>query len=590
MILNALYELYGRLADAGEDVPRMGASSQKIGFRIILTPAGDYVRIEDARAVVVTTKPGKRGTTETRKLVVREQMVPGEGKPSGSGVNPCFLWDNAAYLLGCVAVKPRALEYFAETRRKHLEVESQVNSPEFSAVCRFLESWQPERCETEFANKDLFTTNGVFRIQGDELDVHEDPAVRRWWAETGNDTWRGGKQVTPRQGMCLITGRTAPIAQLHNPAIKGVRDAQSSGAKLVSFNQSSFNSYGKEQSFNSPVSEEAAFAYCNALNYLLGRPENHLQVGDATTVFWTDSPKESRGEDELFIGNALDAGKFEAMDAELRDSVKARLGDLAAGRPVGDYLQHADQVRFYILGLSPNASRLSVRFFRESTLGDFIRHLQAHFAALQLQPRGGKFDDPAVITPYMILRETARETKDVPPFFGGALMRAILTGSRYPDAIAGAVLRRFRADFRINYIRCAYLKAWLTRKSPTYTLTPMLDTNNTQPGYVLGRLFAALVKTQEDALPGLNRTLKDAYYATASSTPQYVFPRIMKLHLHHLAKLEGGRRVNREKLVQEIMARLAAFPARLTMEQQGLFALGFYHQTQDFFKPKNNEQ
>lgn len=589
MILNALYELYGRLAEQGVELPRMGMSSQKIGFRIIITRQGGFVRIEDARAVEVVVKKGKKGSTEKSRPVVREQMVPGEGKPSGSGVNPCFLWDNAAYLLGCVAVKPRALEYFAETRRKHLEVEPLVNSPRFAAVCRFLEQWNPDRCETEFADKDLFTTNGVFRIQGDEVDVHEDAAIAKWWAEYGNTHWRNDKGGGMHTGFCLVTGREVPIAVLHNPAIKGVRDAQSAGAKLVSFNQASFNSYGKEQSYNSPVSEEAAFAYCNALNYLLGRRECRLQVGDATTVFWTDSPPETREEDELLVASSLDAGGLPAMDEALVERVRSRVEAIAAGRPVEDVLQQASRVRFYILGLSPNAARLSVRFFHESTLGDFARNLQAHFAAMAVQRRGEKFNDPPIITPYLILRETVRELKDLPPLYGGALMRSILAGLPYPDAIALAILRRIRVDGNVNYVRCAYLKAWLTRKSSLYQTTPMLDTNNTQPGYVLGRLFAALVKTQEDALPNLNRTIKDAFYASASSTPQYVFPRILKLHLHHLAKLEGGRRVNRERQVQEIMASLSGFPARLNMEQQALFALGFYHQTQDFYKPKTNE-
>lgn len=589
MILNALYELYGRLAEQGVELPRMGMSSQKIGFRIIITSQGGFVRIEDARAVEVVVKKGKKGNTEKSRPVVREQMVPGEGKPPGSGVNPCFLWDNAAYLLGCVAVKPRALEYFAETRRKHLEVEPLVNSPKFAAVCRFLEQWKPERCETEFANKDLFTTNGVFRIQGDEVDVHEDALIAKWWAEYGNTHWRNDKGSGGHTGFCLITGREAPIAVLHNPPIKGVRDAQSSGAKLVSFNQTSFNSYGKEQSYNSPVSEEAAFAYCNALNYLLGRRECRLQVADATTVFWTDSPQETREEDELFVASSLDAGGMSAMDEALVERVRSRVEAIAAGRPVEDVLQQANHVRFYILGLSPNAARLSVRFFHESTLGDFARNLQAHFAAMAIQPRGEKFNDSPIITPYLILRETVRDQNDLPPLYSGSLMRAILSGLPYPDVIALAIQRRIRVDGNVNYVRCAYLKAWLTRKSPLYQITPMLDTNNTQPGYVLGRLFAALVKTQEDVLPNLNRTIKDAFYASASSTPQYVFPRILKLHLHHLAKLEGGRRVNRERQVQEIMASLSGFPARLNMEQQAFFALGYYHQTQDFYKPKTNE-
>lgn len=588
MILSALYDLYGRLAaDASVSIPVMGSSAQKIGFRVILKPNGELLRIEDARETEVVLKKGK----EVSRLVVREQLVPGEAKPSGSGINPCFLWDNAAYLLGYTDVKPRALEYFAETRRKHLEVESQIQSPKFSAVCRFLEQWNPERCAEVFPSKDLFTTNGVFQILGDEECVHEDAAIRRWWQETGIKTWRGsGASVEAEQGMCLITGEIAPIALLHNPAIKGVRDAQSSGAKLVSFEPKSFRSYGKEQSYNAPVSEQAAFAYCNALNYLLSQERNRIHIGDATTVFWTDAPRRAGAMLEGFVRTSLDNGGDALWDEETAGEIRENLKKVASGYDCHEMLEKAEKVRFYILGLSPNAARLSIRFFMESDMSDFIRKMQAHFVAMQLQPRHERFKDPRVITPYFILRETVRDMKELPPLYGGALMRAILTGSRYPDAIAGAMLRRIRVDGNVNYVRCAYLKAWLTRKTSTYTLTPMLDTENTQPGYVLGRLFAALVKTQEDALPGLNRTIKDAFYATASSTPQMVFPRLMKLHLHHLAKLDGGHRVNREKLVQEIMALLTAIPPRLSMEQQGLFALGYYHQTQHFYTPKTTQE
>ena len=222
-------------------------------------------------------------------------------------------------------------------------------------------------------------------------------------------------------------------------------------------------------------------------------------------------------------------------------------------------------------------------------MGDYITRLSAHLDALRLQPRGAKFNDPEIIFPWMILRETVRDPKDdIPSTYTEPLMRAILQGRPYPDSLAMAMLRRFKADRKINYIRCAYLKAWLTRRNTSYKLTPMLDETNTQVGYVLGRLFALLQKTQDEALPDLNRTIRDAYYASASTSPAYVFPRLFKLYNHHVAKLEGGRRINREKDMQAITALLGEFPAHLNLEQQGLFALGFYHQTQAFFTKKNN--
>lgn len=588
MILNALYELYGRLVEQGVEIPRMGMSSQKIGFRIIITRQGDFVRIEDARAVEVVVNKGKRGSTEKSRLVVPNQMVLGNTKPSGPGVNPCFLWDNAAYLLGCKKVKDRALEYFAGTRKKYLEVEKLVASPKFSAVCRFLEQWNPEKCETEFAIKELFSSNGVFRIQGDEFDVHEDAAITKWWLTYGCTHWSSGKRLDEQIGICLVTGQKASIARVHS-AIKGNFGGDATEPKLVSFNHESFLSYGKNQSYNSPVSEEVAFAYSNALNYLLRHRENHLHIGDALTVFWTDSPQSSLGEDELFVMSALDNEKVPAMDEAVVERVRCRVEAIAKGQPVGEVLQSADAVRFCILGLAAaSKARLTVRFFWESSLGDFARNIQSHFAAMAIQGRGDKFNDPLIITPKLILRETVRDMKDLkklPPLYGGALMRAILAGLPYPDTVALSVLQRMRVDGNVNYVRCAYLKAWLTRKSSLYQITSMLDKNNTQPGYVLGRLFAALVKTQKKALPSSNRTIKEAFYSSASATPQCVFPHLFALYRHHLTKLEVGLRVDREKLVQEIMSHLAKIPARLNMEQQALFALGYYHQMQDFYKP-----
>ena len=221
--------------------------------------------------------------------------------------------------------------------------------------------------------------------------------------------------------------------------------------------------------------------------------------------------------------------------------------------------------------------------------------LAAHYLAMQLEPRRG-FNDPEIISPAMILRETVfqREMERVSPLSNGALMRSILQGLPYPDSIAMDIMRRCRTDGEINYIRCAYLKAWLTRKRKDhpYKLTPMLDETNTQPGYVLGRLLAVLDKTQRDALPNLNRTIKDAYYGSASASPRSVFPRLMRLHVHHVNALENeGGKVARRKQVQDIMGLLdSSIPAHLNIEQQGLFALGFYHQMQALFQPhKNND-
>ncbi len=597
MILRELYELYGRLMAEGAQLPSMGRSLLPVSFRIVLTPHGELVRIEDARSVEVTRKTTKKGgESVTEKLVPTSSLLLGTPKPSGAGLNPCFLWDNAIYLLGYVAEKQeeksaRISDSFDSLRRKHLEMEEVISSPTYSAVCRFLENWKPEDIAAHVDDVNILSHNGVFRIQGEYLDVHQNADICRWWDNGGNRQWWGGADKPENMGRCLITNENTPIARLHEPAIKGVLGAQSSGAKLVSFNCDSFESYGCEQSANAPVSEAAAFAYCNALNYLLSNKENRVRMGESTVLFWTDAPsQEARAMEELarwsFDPQAEDDGlpdeDAEVLLAQLREGLQA----LSQGKIPAHSLDKSMNSRFFILGLSPNAARLSVRFYRESTFGEFLQHLGSHLAGMALEKRGAAYHDPDVISPFMILRESVRDVnKELPPVVIGGLMNAIIAGVPYPEMLAMSILRRFKADGNINYIRCAFLKAWLTRNH-NINLKPMLDTTNTQPGYLLGRLFAALVKTQEDALgKSLNRNMREAYYGSASAAPRNVFPRLMRLYNHHLGKLEGGHKVNRERAVQDIMASLSDFPAHLTLAEQGAFAIGYYHQMQSFYAP-----
>ncbi len=603
MILRELYELYGRLVAAGEEVPQMGRSLMPVSFRIVLKPDGELVRIEDARSVERIEKSPRRGKVNvTEKLVPTARMLLGVAKPSGAGLNPCFLWDNASYLLGYVGKKQQDVEEkqqdktdrirqsFNRLREKHLELEQTVPSPAYSAICRFLENWNPGNLAEYVTDEAILSHNGVFRIQGEMEDIHEDSAICHWWDNTGKKLWWGEKSSD--SGRCLVTNDKAPIAQLHEPAIKGVLGAQSTGAKLVSFNCNAFESYGHEQSTNAPVSQMAAFAYCNALNYLLANESNRIRLGESTVVFWTDAPRQQAGALELFVRLAMNPEPPEAQDAPQLQKVKSSLSSLANGKLPANNLELPQETRFFILGLSPNAARLSVRFYHEASFGDFLDKLRKHFEGMQLEKRSDAFRDPDVISPFMILRESVRDiSKELPPATIGHLMNAILAGTSYPEMLAMAILRRFKADGNINYIRCAFLKAWLNRNHHL-NITTMLDTNNTQPGYLLGRLFAILVKTQEDALgKNLNRTLRESYYASASATPRVVFPRLMRLFLHHVSKLDGALKTVRDKQVQEVMwALVNDFPAHLTLASQGSFALGYYHQMQFLYAPKNKNE
>lgn len=591
MILQALNDLYERLADdASYELPRPGYSTQKVSFCVVLKPDGTLVDIQDARITrTETTKAGKEKTTQFSRPV----LVPGQAKPPGQGLNPCLLWDNSGYMLGYKKddEKPaRTAEASDEFRKKHVALEKELNVPEFSAVCRFLESWSPAKALDYKDKLDDFAATGfgVFQIQGATNYIHQMPAIKEWWAK---------QQDTEKPGFiaqCLVTGEVLPIAQTHQPAIKGVNGAQAGGALLISFNMTAVDSYGrdKEQGYNAPVSQTAVFNYANALNTMLGGPlsnRHRVVIGDATTVFWTEKATEAESLFADFLqGNAPEeegeASQDQALATRLRMFMEIlRQGGGSELTKLGD----DPQTKFFILGLSPNASRLSVRFWHVATLGQMVDKLKAHYDALRLRRSPDK--DPEFPAVWQILRQTGRESKDIPPLLSGPLMRSILTGSRYPQGLFNAVLNRIRADHEITFLRAAIFKAFLIRNHQL-DIPMSLDTTRTEPAYLLGRLFAALEKTQEDALPGINATIRDRFYSAASATPGTVFPRLLRTYQHHLSKLDGGYKVNRERAVQQIMAGLNDMPSHLPLEGQGLFAIGYYHQRQDFFTKKDKPE
>jgi CRISPR-associated protein Csd1 len=583
MILEALNDYYRRLeGDPDSQIARFGYSEQKAAFAIVLNPDGTLNQFEDIR------------TVENDKQFNRQLVVPGQAKSSGSGLNPCFLWDNPAYLLGFKKDDPkpeRTLQSFHAFRDKHKELEKTIDCPEFSAVCRFLESWDPKNATAYPVLKEFSSGFGVFQIVNERHFVHEHPKVIDYWQGQLLKADQEHKEIMP----CLITGKLSPIAATHEPAIKGVKDAKSSGAKLVSFNCDAFNSYNKEQGFNSPVSEVAAFQYATALNHLLRfDSQQRINVGDTTTVFWTDQPSPA----ETLFSYLIDPSQLsqnkstETEDKAQNQRIRAILKQVSEGSQpseLGD-----PTTRFYILGLAANASRLSVRYWHVSSLGDVIHRVGDHLAALRID-RGSNSKETEFPAVWQLLLETVRrggksireDLDNVSPLLGGALIRSILTGSSYPQSLPLAVINRVRADQNVSATRAAILKAFLTRNLIQKT-TMSLDSENPNTAYRLGRLFAALEKTQEDALPGINSTIRERFYSSASATPQAVFPRLLRTYQHHLAKLDGGRKTYRERLVQSILLPVSEFPTHLNLAGQSQFALGYYHQRQDFFTKKNH--
>lgn len=571
MILNALDALYDRLkADASYLVPRPAHSRQKITFKIVLTPSGELLDIQDVR---------QRAGRALRPL---QMEVPGETKPSGTGINPGFLWDNVRYLLGHESTPDasgRTTSCFEAFRDRHLALEPEIRSDAFSAVCRFLRSWHPTRCaEFPVLEEAASSGFGVFQIQATNNYVHEDDVVQHWWEKHGVGDLSGV------EAQCLVTGSRAPIARLHGK-IRGVAGAQSAGATIVGFNEDAYLSYGKEQSFNAPVSEAVAFRYVAALNALLDGPrrdKHRLGVGQATVAFWTERPTAT---EDVFAAYATGIPVREeaaAQDEGLRQKLEAFLRALREGREAyGRLEEEPEGTNFFLLGLSPNAARIAVRFFHRGSLAELLESLRRHHHDIAIERQWPK--DPEFPSIWSLLRQTARETKDIPPTLEGPILESIVAGASYPHHLYAAVLRRIHADRSVDYLRACVIKGYLNRNRKE-GVKMSLDTERIDPSYRLGRLFAALEKTQTDALgSNLNTTIRDAFYGAASATPRAVFPRLMRTYQHHLARLEGGRKVNREKLVQSIVEPLREFPANLDLAGQGLFAIGYYHQRQALY-------
>ncbi len=587
MILQALNQYYERLQnDPDQDIAPFGFSRQKISFCVVIENDGSFVSFQPVVSEVV------RGRSLPKKLI-----VPGQAKPPGAGINPCFLWDNATYILGQVP-EGRSADWakqrFDAFRKRHLDAEKEIKDTAFSAVCRFLEKWNPDQLQSHPELAEMATNFGAFRLRGEEGYVHDQPAVLDWWRS------QVANQSEGETGCCLVTGEMLPIARLHEPKIQGVAGAQTSGALLISFNLDAFESYGREQSYNAPVSQQAAFQYATALNHLLNEQGRRIQIGDATTVFWTEKPVPEETLIPDFFNSPPSLGE-ETEDNERLKRLNTFLTCLRKGRPD----EHVEtpggrNTVFYLLGLSPNASRISVRFWLVGTLGELNDNLAHHVRDLDIC---GLDRIPGF---HELLCETAPLKRDypddekIPRPLEASLTAAVVRNQPYPAGFYAALLRRIRCEGFIDKnrrkdwkramaVRAAAIKTILIRNFGK-EINMALDTERPEPAYHLGRWFAILEKTQKEALgENLNATIKDKFYVTASTAPATIFPRLLQLHQHHLKKIENpGWRIKREKEAQEIASRLKSFPKRLNTQEQGLFHLGYYHQTQDFYTPRNN--
>lgn len=610
MILQALNRYYDiLLEDLDTQVAAFGYSTVGVSFALDISGDGELLNV---LPLFDQVERGKKMVEVPRTMIVPAQVK------RAVNIAPNFLWDNTVYVLGISdqdEVKPKySQERFKAFCQWNSNLLSGIDDDAARAVIAFVQKHNPQtaREHPAIANhlEALFKGgNLVFMFNGNF--VHKCEPIRRAW-----ENLLAGQDAIRMQ--CLVTGEVAPIARLH-PSLKRVRGAQAVGASLVSFNERAYESYNrtKGQGLNSPISEKATFAYTTVLNYLLSdvNPNKKLFLGDATVVYWAES--ENRAYESAFaafidpadLEDDSSAGQTGRRNAEntlqtVTEKVKrAQMLDLDA---LLASLKDEDP-QFYILGLSPNAARVSVRFFITDPFEKIIDHIKTHYQDLAIVK---EYDDqPNYLTIGRILYETVSKKsrdKDAAPLLAGAVFRAILTNAPYPAALYYAILNRVRADMddssahisKINYTRAAIIKAFLTRKYRYQSVNPFkevltmaLNEQSTNPAYLLGRLFAVLEKAQAEAIGNVNASIKDRYFTSACASPRSVFPILLRLSQHHIAKAEYGRTSDRR--IQDILNLLEVdrnpIPARLTLDEQGVFILGYYHQRADFYMSKDKK-
>jgi len=576
MILQALNDYYERkAAEPRSEIPPYGFGVQKISFCLVLSEGGEVIATVDLR------------DNQGKKHVPRPLNAPMLPFKRAVGIAPNFTWDNTGYVLGVdgkgkAGRTQKTHDSFKELQRK---VSRGVEDAGLRALSRFLDSWTPGCFSSLSQSGEMLDTNLVFRLESDLCFLHERPAIQQAWAQEYR------RLAGTRDGFCLVTGQEATITSLH-PDISGVFGAQSSGALLVSFNLPAFTSYGKEQSLNAPVSERAAFAYTTAVNFLARKGSRQkIRLGDATTVFWAE--RSTPAEDLLAAlfdpptenGDKTDEGS-PSEDRTATARIQEVLSAAKAGRPIGTVDPALDpDIRFYVLGLSPNNARLAVRFWNISTFGQLVERVGQHFRDMGVEQQ---FEgDPEYPPIWRIALETAplHKSENVPPLLAGALTRAILAGSLYPQSLFTAILGRIRSDHVVSYLRAAILKACLIRNHQMEV--PMsLDIERRDPAYRLGRLFALLEKAQKDAT-NPTATIRDRYFGAASATPAAVFPQLLRLSQHHISKAEYGGYT--DKLIAEVVDGIDELPKHLSLENQGLFTLGYYHQRNALYRKSEKE-
>lgn len=582
MILQALTQYYEDLLRLGK-INRPGWSKQKLNYSLLLSEEGELLQLLHLQQEI------QRGNKTV--LGPQEMWVPSPVKRS-SGIRPNFLCDTSSYLLGVdgKGKADRSIDCFAASKALHLHLLREVDSPVARAIVRFFEHWDPSQAASHPALQEDWEEllkGGNLTFSLDKLFAALDPAIADAWTRHYEDSSAEAEPIR-----CLVTGQPGTLARLH-PSIKGVAGAQSSGASLVSFNAPAFCSFEHEQGANAPVSDYAAFAYTTALNTLLADRNRVSRVGDTTILCWA-AGGESAYQD-CFLMSIFN-------DSYTENDILNTLHHLSKGESIQwDDTRLSPDTRFYVLGLAPNAARLSVRFFWQNSFGALARNLERHYQRLEIiRPSFDKFPTLSI---WRLVLETVRKVPgrapEPHPRLAGDLLLAVLNDTLYPATLLNGVELRIRAERSVSRGQAAILKAYYTKYLEQFqpdspmkeALTVQLNEQTNYLPYLLGRLFAVLEGLQQSANPGINTTIKDRYFNSASATPAIVFPQLINLAQKHLNKLDGGLFVYYDKQITELSNRITqTLPTRMSLAEQSAFQLGYYHETQRRYTAKNKKE
>lgn len=576
MILQALVKYYEDLEKQGK-LPRQGWCQAKVSYGINLSTDGNIKNIIWLKDEI---QAGKKQIWTSKTMSVPAMLT------RSSGIAANFLCDNSKYLLGIdkSGTGKRIVECFEAAKKKHLKLLGNASGEMAQAICAFFRNWDPEEAKKNIVvleNWEEITDGGNLIFCMNEGYAQDDDEIQKIWDAENEQT------ETDAEGICLVTGERTEISRIHRN-IKGVPGAQSSGAALVSFNALSFESYGKEQSYNAPVGKYAEFAYTSALNYLLAQRKYTFPLGDSMIVYWAEEAKLEYQDVLLALLNPVKDNQNEvhAFFEKLRKDEQIMINDMELN----------PSQKFYILCLAPNAARLSVRFFYQSSFGNITKNLACHYERMQMiKP---KWEEREYLGIEDMLKETVNmNSRDKKPISNMAAMvfSAILQNSRYPASLYTDALIRIRAEQGcVTWGRASIVKAFLMKnhKNTEGEICMGLNEESNDVAYVLGRLFSVLESIQTDANPGIKSTIRDRYFNSACATPASVFPVLFKLKNSHIKKLEREKesaKVYYEKLLTQIVGKLEMYPKRLSLEEQGRFILGYYHQMQKKYEKREEK-